>query len=243
MKKERLGDIMAIPKIDFIEKPFSDDFFDYNYEEHRYIPLVSAIKNTAYIDLEVVWKSEENAQAYLDLLSSVVYDVILSRIDDTKYKVHMLYYLSHSIEMRILLMDLFKDTAWYNQRDGGFMLAYNSGANLNQGKLIEFGIDKAISSIAHQKLKNSKLGVRVLQYNINILEYFDTFDELKIYLVDNGYITQEQSDEADELCKIPKSYKYRLTQNYKGQYVFEDLLTYDKIVSKMKIYDNVNGDW
>ena len=87
-----------------------------------------------------------------------------------------------------------QDGAWYNRRDGGFMMAYNSGANLNQGKLIEFGLDKALSPIAKQIVMNSYLGSRFLPYDINDKEVFDDFDALLVYLVSEAYITQVQAD-------------------------------------------------
>ena len=67
-----------------------------------------------------------------------------AKTKDQKYKTAMLYYMAHSRSARLELQKIFYDTVWYNRRDGGFMMAYNSGANLNQGKLIEFGKTKQI---------------------------------------------------------------------------------------------------
>lgn len=236
---------MAIPNYDFIERPYKDRMLDYNYYNHRYIPTIEGIRNTAYVDLVEVWRTQENAQSYLDLLSSVVYDVLLSKVDGSKYKTKMLYYLSHSKEMRVLLVDLFKDAVWYNQRDGGFMMAYNSGANLNQGKLIEFGIDKALSVIAHQKLKNSELGNRILRYNLNKFNYFNDIEELKVFLVDNGYVDQEVADEIVELKDVPKNPNFSILGfNKDNKIVLEDLNTYERdIIGKMWLYDKTNGSW
>ena len=63
-------------------------------------------------------------------------------------------------------------------RDGGFMIAYNSGVNLNVGKLIEFGIDKALSPIVHQIIKNSYFSSRVLPFSINKTKKFYDLDDL-----------------------------------------------------------------
>lgn len=236
---------MAIPSYDFINKPYKDSMLDYNYYTHRYIPTIEGVRNTAYINLVEVWRTQENAQSYLDLLSSVVYDVILSNIDGSKYRTKALYYLAHSKEMRNLLIDLFKDSVWYNQRDGGFMMAYNSGVNLNQGKFVEFGIDKALSVIAQQKLKNSDLGNRVLKYNLNKFNYFDDLDELKVFLVDNDYLDQNEADKIEKFKQIPKHKDYDIRlQNDSGKIVYEDFKTYEKdIIGKMWLYDKTNGSW
>lgn len=236
---------MAIPEYDFLERPLIDETLDYDYNDHRYIPTIQGVKNTAYLDLVEIWRTPENAQSYLDLLSRVVYDVILSNQDSSKYKNKTLYYISHSKEMRNLMIDIFKDSVWYNQRDGGFMLAYNSGANLNMGKFIEFGIDKALSVIAQQKIKNSVLGNRVLRYNLNDFHYFVDMEDLLGFLVIKGVIDSEQANDIETLDEIPNHPKYKVRgYNEYGLIVVEDLKTYnDKILKTMKIYDNVNGSW
>jgi hypothetical protein len=234
---------MAIPQIDFLPIPLIDNILEYNFEEHRYVATCEGIRQTAYVNLEVDWGSEENANAYLDLLSKVVYDNIMALVDDSKYKVQLLYYIAHSREMRNVILDIFQDSVWYNRRDGGFMLAYNSGVNLNLGKMIEFGLDKTLSPIAKQKIMNSKLGSRVPFININFINHFDTFVELKDFMLDENYITQEQYDNATKIEELPKSYKYLVYINLDNKYTFEDLRTFEKITKTMKIYNNANGTW
>lgn len=233
---------MAIPSYDFISKPYKDDLMDYDYKEHRYIPTIEGVKRQGYVDLTVVWRTPENAQSYLDLLSSVVYDVLLSKVDGSKNRDKLLYYMAHSKQVRVFLMDLFKDSVWYNQRDGGFMMAYNSGANLNQGKLIEFGIDKALSNIAHQKLKNSDLGNRALKYNLNDFYYFDDLNGIKVFMVDKGLM--ESDFDFDDIKDYPKNPRYVFRgKNAYGMYVIEDILTLtEKIIPSKKIY-NSQGSW
>lgn len=234
---------MAIPQYDRLLAPYNDELLEYDYDNNRYYPTVEGVFKYGGVNLVVDWTTKENAQTYLYLLSAVVYDVILSYKDSIKYKNIMLYYLAHSKEMREWLANIFIDTAWYNRRDGGFMMAYNSGANLNQGKLIEFGIDKALSSIAKQKIMNSDMGSRVLKYNINNMEKFNTLDELKSFLFNNNYITQEQYENADNINKIPKSNIYRVFENSEGKFVFEDTKTYEKIINSMKKYNSISGTW
>ena len=183
---------MAIPTLEYLDRPFIDGMMDYDYDEQMYIPLVKGILEYAYVNLIVDWKTEENAQAYLQLVARVVYETILS-LKDPKYRIQMLYYMSHSKKARVEMFKLFSDTAWYNRRDGGFMMAYNTGANLNQGKLIEFGVDKALSPIAKQLVLNTYLGTKYLPYDINTTTTFDDLPALVVYLVDNTYITAEQA--------------------------------------------------
>ena len=72
---------MAIPSYDFLEKPYDDEFMEYDYDENEYVPLVDGIKANAYVALEREWGTEANAQVYLDLMRKVVYEVILSYKD------------------------------------------------------------------------------------------------------------------------------------------------------------------
>lgn len=233
---------MAIPSYDFMI-PQPDDYMDYDYFTHQYIPRVEKLSSNIYLDLTTMWGSEENAQSYLDLLRKVVYDIILSFKDGTKYKNAMLYYLSHSKEAREWLWEIFSDTAWYNFRDGGFMLGYNSGANINLGKEIKFTIEQALSPVARQKIMNDEMGARIMKYTLNDFTYFDTLDELKAYMVSESLITSDESLLVLELSDMPKSYKYRVFINRENKYTIEDLLTYDKIIASMKIYNNVSGNW
>lgn len=219
---------MAIPNNDFIQVPYNDQDLIYDVVNHRYVATVDVVMRGSYVNLINDWGSEENAQSYLDLMSNVIYDVILSK-KPSEQKLLMQYYLSHSKYARNEILNLFLDTVWYNRRDGGFMMAYNTGANLNQGKMIEFGIDKTLSPIAKQKITNSGFGTRYLNINLNIVNKFDTLDEVKDYLLDKDFITQDEYDEIKNINDVPKSNFYILYQNYTEQFVLEDLLTYKKI--------------
>lgn len=226
---------------DILTAPYNDAFMEYDYKEQRYVPLVDGITNDAYINLAVDWKTKENAQSYLDLLSRVVYETALS-FKDQKYRLKEVYYLSHSKEARELLKRIFSDTVWYNRRDGGFMMAYNSGANLNQGKLIEFGIDKALSPIAFQIIKNSILGTRVFTIDINTKLIYDDLDELLVGLVENEYITQEEADEVEEVADLPYNEAYDIVLLDTGKYLFTDLETLSKAVLNTK-NNSATGTW
>ena len=233
---------MAIPTHDKLSKPKDTEEMVYDYNEQRYIPTTEGIKQHAYINLITDWKTDENAQSYLDLLSRVIYETILS-MKDSKYRTSMLYYLAHSKKARNELFKIMQDGAWYNRRDGGFMMAYNSGANLNQGKMIEFGIDKAISPIAKQIVMNSYLGSRFLPYDINDKQTFDDFNAVLVYLVSEAYITQEQADVMLTLEDLPYDRRYSVYIELSGKYIFTDLRTLAKAVEKMKIYNPTSGTW
>lgn len=156
-----------------------------------------------------------------------------------------IYYLSHSKDARELLMRIYSDTTWYNRRDGGFMMAYNSGANLNQGKLIEFGIDKAISPIAFQLIRNSILGTRYFTVDINTKIKFDDLATLLAYLVTEAYITQEEADvvtESELIADLPYHEAYDVILLDSGKYLFTDLETLSKAVLNMRKV-NALGTW
>lgn len=233
---------MAIPNNDFIQVPYNDQDLIYDVVNHRYVATVDVVMRSSYVNLINDWGSEENAQSYLDLMSNVIYDVILSK-KPSEQKLLMQYYLSHSKYARNEILNLFLDTVWYNRRDGGFMMAYNSGANLNQGKLIEFGLDKALSPIAKQIVMNSYLGSRFLPYDINDKEVFDDFDALLVYLVSEAYITQVQADLMETLEDLPYDRRYSVYIELSGKYIFTDLRTLAKAVENMKIYNPTNGTW
>ena len=99
--------MMAIPTHDKLSKPYTTEEMIYDYNEQRYIPTTEGIAQHAYINLIVDWKTAENAQSYLDLLSRVIYETILS-MKDSKYRTSMLYYLAHSKKAR---NELFQDYA------------------------------------------------------------------------------------------------------------------------------------
>jgi hypothetical protein len=226
---------------DILEKPYDDDFMVYDYKEQRYIPLVDGITNDCYVNLTRDWGTKENAQSYLDLLSRVVYEVALS-FKDQKYRLKETYYLSHSKEARELLKRIFSDTAWYNRRDGGFMMAYNSGANLNQGKLIEFGIDKALSPIAFTIIKNSILGTRYFTIDINTKVIYDDLAALLVGLVADAYLTQEEADLVETLADLPHDETYDAFLLDSGKYMFTDLETLAKAVLNTK-NNSATGTW
>lgn len=236
---------MAIPTYDILERPYADNYMQWDNKEHRYIPLVDGILKDAYVNLIVDWGKKENAQSYLDLVSRVIYETILSYKDE-RFKVSMLYYMAHSKKMRAEIYKIFCDTVWYNRRDGGFMMAYNTGANLNQGKLIEFGIDKALSPIAHQIIRNSELGTRYMTVDINEKQIFASLTALTTFLNGEGYISTEDVEnvlESESINDLPYTEDYQLVELENDRYLFTNIKSIKSYIEKMWIYDNVNGTW
>ena len=236
---------MSIPTNDFLTIPLTDDFLDYDFNESRYLAKVAGITKDSYVNLVIDWGTPENAQSYLDLLSRVVIETILS-FKDEKYKMPMLYYMSHSKKMRIELQKIFADSVWYNRRDGGFLMAYNSGANLNQGKMIEFGIDKALSSIAKQIIKNSPLGTRYMTVDINEKQIFSSLETLLSFLVSEGYISSDEKDvvtASEDLNDLPYTEDYQLVTLENDRYLFTNIKSIKSYIADRWIYDNSSGTW
>lgn len=235
---------MSIPTYDFVSRPFNDDFLSWNYDENRYVPLVDGILKDCYVNLVIDWGTKENAQSYLDLLSRVVMETALSS-KDQKYRMKMLYYMAHSKQVRQILLKIYSDSVWYNRRDGGFMMAYNSGVNLNQGKMIEFGIDKTLSPIAKQLIKNTVLGTRILPIEIDTKIKFADLTALLAYLVSETYITQVESDVVAvslDLADLPYHEAYDVVLLDSGSYLFTDLETLSKAILDMR-NNNPIGTW
>ncbi len=158
----------------------------------------------------------------------------------------MLYYMAHSKKMRKEIYKIFCDSIWYNRRDGGFMMAYNTGANLNQGKMIEFGIDKAISPIAKQIVKNSPLGTRYMTVDINEKQIFASLTTLLAYLVAQSIITSDESGVvalSEDLNDLPYTEDYQLVTLENSRYLYTNIKSIKGYVEAMWIHDNANGTW
>lgn len=236
---------MAIPNYDKLDRPLDDEFMKWDYDENRYYPVVDGILKDAYVNLIIDWGGEDNAQSYLDLLSRVVDETIMS-FKNMKYRDFMKYYIAHSKKARLTLRKIFSDSVWYNRRDGGFLMAYNSGANLNQGKLIEFGIDKALSPIAKQICENTYLGTRILPVDLNTNKQFTTLTLFLDYLVAQNYITEDEKDVvilSENLNDLPYHENYDVVVLDSGNYLFRDLTTLQTAIENMKRYDNAEGTW
>lgn len=238
---------MAIPTYDYLDIPYENEDLVYNKIESRYIATSDMVFKNGYINLLRTLGSKEGVESYLDLVSSAVYTYILSHYDN-KYRYVILWYMAHSKQIRNALMQIFVSSVWFNHRDGGFLLIYQSGINLDQMKDIKMDITKAFSPIERQLIDNSFLGTRILETNFNEVLKYDTIDDLKTYMVTNTIITQEEADDSDttgDLMNITKvRIRYRIYLNEDLKYCLEDTRFYENVILATKYeFDQVNGLW
>jgi hypothetical protein len=241
---------MAIPTYDYLSAPYDEPDMAgllYNMVESRYVPSIDFVSKNAYVNLIGVWGSEENAQSYLDLLSSVVYTYILSHYDN-KYRYQVLWFMAHSKQVRNALIQIFVNSVWYNHRDGGIMLVYSSGINMDQMKEFKLDLDRALSPVERQIIDNSFLGTRILETNFNEVLKYDTIDDLKTYMVTSSIITQDEADDSDttgDLMNITKvRIRYRIYLNEDLKYCLEDTRFYENVILATKYeFDSINGTW
>ena len=241
---------MAIPTYDRLAAPYQEPDMQgllYDMKESRYLPSIDFVSKNAYVDLIGVWGSEENAQSYLDLLSSVIYTYILSHYDN-KYRFQVLWFMAHSKQVRSALSQIFVNSVWYNHRDGGFMLVYSSGINMDQMKEFKLDLERALSPIERQIIDNSFLGTRILETNFNTITKYDTFVALKDQMLTDALITQDEYDNAETITDLMNVLKvrlrYRIYINEDLKYCIEDTKTYENVILATKFeFDSVNGTW
>lgn len=241
---------MAIPTYDYLSAPYQEpDMMGllYNMVESRYVPSIDFVSKNAYVNLIGVWGSEENAQSYLDLLSSVVYTYILSHYDN-KYRYQVLWFMAHSKQVRNALIQIFVNTVWYNHRDGGFMLVYSSGINMDQMKEFSLDLKRALSPVERQIIDNSFLGTRILETNYNEVVKYDTFELLLAGMVTSSIITQDEADDCEDIDDVLDIFKvrvrYRIYINEDLKYCLEDTRFYENVILATKYeFDIVNGTW
>ena len=241
---------MAIPTYDYLSAPYQEPDMAgllYNMVESRYVPSIDFVSKNAYVNLIGVWGSEENAQSYLDLLSSVVYTYILSHYDN-KDRYQVLWFMAHSKQVRNALIQIFVNTVWYNHRDGGFMLVYSSGINMDQMKEFSLDLNRALSPVERQIIDNSFLGTRILETNYNEVVKYDTFELLLSGMVTSSIITQDEADDCEDIDDVLDILKvrvrYRIYINEDLKYCLEDTRFYENVILATKYeFDNVNGTW
>jgi len=241
---------MAIPTYDYLSAPYQEpDMMGllYNMVESRYVPSIDFVSKNAYVNLIGVWGSEENAQSYLDLLSSVVYTYILSHYDN-KYRYQVLWFMAHSKQVRNALIQIFVNSVWYNHRDGGFMLVYSSGINMDQMKEFSLDLKRALSPVERQIIDNSFLGTRILETNYNEVVKYDTFELLLAGMVTSSIITQDEADDCEDIDDVLDILKvrvrYRIYLNEDLKYCLEDTRFYENVILATKYeFDSVNGTW
>lgn len=201
----------------------------YNSVDRRWVLTLDEANYHSGLRLEVLWESNENAEWYLDAISRVVETSIL-RFKDSRYtNDEFLYELTHSKTMREAIIKVMIDAVQYNEAGGGFLIAYETGINLQEMKELRLQIENTMSVIAEQIIKNTRLGERVSSRNVNRKYVFGNIDDLLDYMVDNNFIDEDEANKVDELLDIPYSHKYKVYEDYiKSGYVLEDILTVQK---------------
>lgn len=197
--------------VDYVEKPYNDDKLVYNYDENRYVLTVQGA-NESKLDMVKVFKNEDNLSEYLELMSRTLYAVFMVN-KDSKYYEKMLWILSHSKHFRESIFKIYMDTIWYNFGSGGFMLAYQTGINLNEMKELKLGIENALSVIGNKMADIFGLNERIPRYKIVDLNRFKTLDEVKSYLIDKNVYTAQYLADKDTISEIPSTLEYSIYKN------------------------------
>lgn len=209
-----------VSNLDFLLKPYNDEFMTYNYDENRYVLTVDGA-NASNIDLLYVMRSRENVNQYLDLLSRALYSVFLKNTDSKLYD-KKLWLLSHSKHFRETIKKIFMDVVWFNYRSGGFMTLYQTGVNMNEMKVIELTIENAMSVISNNMAQVGGIDERRLRVRISRKETFKTLDELKYALVLKNVYTDEQMANIVSYKEIPQTYDYLIWKDLRNGLVLED---------------------
>jgi hypothetical protein len=216
--------------------PYDDAKMTYHYTEHKYTLDMDNQQFETGINLSQIWQGNDNALMYLEMVREVAYTYVLG-MKDSKWHLRMLYYLSHSKEMRRAMYELMIDTVRYNHEDGGFMIAYQTGINLHEMKELRMRIENAVSIVGERIARNFGLAQRFLNVNLNTMTTFDDFDTLLAYIVGLGYLTEEESEDFEDLDDLPYDYRYQAFLNPRGEYMFEDTQTFQ---TAMTVY---GSDW
>lgn len=158
---------MAIPSFTI---PFDDKYMRYDYDNRRYVLEVAHASWAVARDLIVRYGSKENAEALLETISRVVYEYILS-FKKSEYKKAMLYYMSHSLEIRESIRQVMEDVLFYGFQEGGWAMAYVTGINLQEAKNIDnIKLKTAVGMIGDTMVANHSFKERVFKYHFDVVE-------------------------------------------------------------------------
>lgn len=226
---------MAIPINDRLVRPMEDQYMIYNYDINFYQLTLDGAYEVG-IDLPLLWRTVDNAEKYLELLSNAMKNVILGN-KKPEYKDYFLYMYAHSKKYRKAIKTILQDSLQYNKSSGGFMVSYQTGINLNEMKEIRLDEDRLHSVIGGIIGRTTGLFKTFLDYNLNDMEVFEDLEELLSYMVSKSLITQEKADKIKHLKQVPRSNLYIIYENEYNNIVFEDLKT------KNRILETKGVDW
>lgn len=201
----------------------------YDPSKQQFILNIDSANLYTALDLVELWETEENAEWYLETVSQVVYNAILTMFKDSKYYDEFRYELVHSKSLINKTVDILLDSVMYNEAGGGFLMAYETGINLQEMKSLKLEPKDLLSTAGLQMVQGLGLGMRVSKTNVNSFEYFDSLDDVLNYLVSKEAITPEEMIEIEDINQVPYSrrYKYVYIKDIK-LYVIEDKLTVQK---------------
>ena len=126
---------MAIPSIDFINKPYDDETMFYDLELGQYILDPDYARNETGYNLMAKFGTAENVVTILSFISTFAYNYIYS-FKDSAYRKKMRYYLSHSKENREGIKKLMVDLVKYLFQESGPLMSYITGINLQEARSI-----------------------------------------------------------------------------------------------------------
>lgn len=151
-------------------KVYNDNKMRYDYDNHRYVLEVDHASWAVARDLISRYGSKENAEALLETMSRVVYEYVLS-FKKSEYKTKMLYFLSHSAQMRESIRQVMEDVLFYGFQEGGWAMAYVTGINLQEAKNIDnINLKTAVGMIGDTMVANHGLKEKAFRYVFDVVE-------------------------------------------------------------------------
>jgi len=198
---------------------FIDDKAFFNNDINKWVLKLDYANHRSGLDLVELWRSEENAEWYLEMVATVVYATIMEykKLEEVK---NFEYLLNHSKDLRNSLTEIMIDAVVYNEAGGGFLIAYETGINLQEMKELKMDIGQAMSSIAKSMVEKSGLGIRALGVDISFVKGFDDIETLLDYLISKNLLEANIADEIEDIKEIPFDYRYKCfyDDNYKKFY-------------------------
>lgn len=187
---------------------FKDDKAFFNNDLNKWVLKLDYANHRSGLDLIELWRSEENAEWFLEMLSTVVYANIMNykRLEDVE---KFTYLLNNSIKYRNNLIESMVDAVSYAEAGGGFLIAYETGVNLQEMKELKMSIEQSVSSITKSIIEKSGLGVRTIPIDISYSKSFDNLDGLLDFLVDKDYLDIDNKLEIESINDIENDYRFK----------------------------------
>lgn len=150
-----------------------EDKLIYDKKSGRFILTIDAVKNELNVNLTELRESHENARAFLDELSLLLYSYIYKKKNPVLRRKKE-YYLTFDLRNRRILYECMIDMLRYSFYSGGNIMAYQPGVNLNETGEInieELRNERIVSYVTDSLLKTNFLVDR------NFVEDFQEIEE------------------------------------------------------------------